>query len=74
MSRPHAKLRGLMMANDYTMPQLARKIGIGKSAMSERLNFRRPFTMDEAYTVLRLFHVPEDQLHEIFPPSGVRTK
>ena len=68
MPRPHAKLRGLMVANDYTMPQLARKIGLGKSAMSERLNYHRPFSLDEAYTVLRLFHIREDQLHEIFPP------
>ena len=68
MPRPHAKLRGLMVANDYTGPQLGRKIGLGKSALSERMNYHRPFTLDEAYAVLRLFHVPIDQLHEVFPP------
>ena len=41
---------------------------LGKSALSERMNYRRPFTLDEAYAVLRLFHVPINQLHEIFPP------
>ena len=68
MPKPHAKLRGLMVANDYNVPQLARKIGLGKTAMSQRLNYRKPFTMLEAYTLLRLFHLPEEQLHEIFPP------
>ena len=73
MSKPHAKLRGLMMANDYTMPQLARKIGIGKSAMSERLNYHRDgFTLQEAYTIMQLFHVPIEQLHEVFPPCPGR--
>ncbi|HPJ03348.1 MAG TPA: helix-turn-helix transcriptional regulator [Candidatus Limiplasma sp.] len=71
MAKPHAKLRGLMMANDYTMPQLARKLGLGKSAMSERLNYHRNgFTLDEAYTIMRLFKVPNEQLHEIFPPKA----
>ena len=71
MAKPHAKLRGLMMANDYTMRQLARKLGLGKSAMSERLNYHRNgFTLDEAYTIMRLFKVPNEQLHEIFPPKA----
>lgn len=68
MPKNHAKLRGLMVANDYTGPQLGRKLGLGKSAMSESLNYRRSFTLDEAYTVMRLFHVPIEQLHEVFPP------
>ena len=71
MPKPHAKLRGLMVANDYTMPQLARKLGLGKSAMSERLNYHRNgFTLQEAYTIMRLFKVPNEQLHEIFPPKA----
>ena len=71
MAKPHAKLRGLMMANDYTMPQLARKLGLGKSAMSERLNYHRNgFTLQEAYTIMRLFKIPNEQLHEIFPPEA----
>jgi len=62
-----------MMANDYTAPQLGRKLGLGKSAMSERMNYRRDgFTLKEAYTILQLFHVPIDQLHEVFPPCPDR--
>lgn len=74
MGKPHAKLRGLMVSNDYTIPQLARKIGLGKSAMSERLNYHRPFKLDEAYTILRLFRIPVEQLHEIYPPNGMYTQ
>jgi len=68
MPKPHAKLRGLMKENDYTGPQLARKIDLGKSAMSERLNYHRSFTMFEAYTIMRLFNIPIKKLHKYFPP------
>ena len=37
--------------------------------MSERMNYHRDgFTLKEAYTIMQLFHVPVDQLHEVFPP------
>ena len=68
MPKPHAKLRGLMTANDYTGPQLGRKIDLGKTAISERLNYHKPFNLKQAYTIMKLFNVPIDQLHEIFPP------
>lgn len=44
-----AELRGLMTANDYTIPQVARAAGIGSTAMSQRLNSHAPFTLDEVF-------------------------
>ncbi len=73
MTKLYATLRGQMIANEYSMPQLGRKIGLGKSAMSERLNGHKPFTMDEAYTIMTLFHIPIDRLHELFPLKGLKS-
>lgn len=69
-ARLFTELRGLMVANEYTGPQLARRLGIGTTGMSERLNGHKPFTMEEAYEIMDLFHIPNTRLHELFPPQG----
>ena len=67
MPKTHARLRGLMMQNDYDQHQLARKLGIGITNMNQKINYHTPFTIEEAYTILDLFGVPTEQLHEVFP-------
>lgn len=66
----YAELRGLMAANDYLVPQLARKIGICRASMSNKLNGESGFTLAEAYKIMAVFRQPIDRLHEIFPPDG----
>jgi hypothetical protein len=74
MARPYAVLRGLMAANDYSQPQLARKLEISTGCLSRKMNGRAPFTLEEGYATLFLFNEPIERLHEVFPPNGIRTE
>lgn len=68
-------LRALMKENDYSQAQLARKLGFSTpGALSFRMTARRSFSMDEAYTIMKLFNQPLKRLHEVFPPNGVRVE
>lgn len=72
MAKRYAELQGLMVANDYSRTQLGRKLGRQSTYMDLRFAGHRHFTMDEAYSIMDLFHVPHSRLHEIFPPNGIR--
>ena len=72
MPRLYSELRGLMTAYDYTQPQLAREIGVCRASIANKINGHAPFTLDEAYTILKLFGIPSSRLHEVFPPDGMR--
>lgn len=69
----YSELRGLMAANDYTQEQLARAAGISYGTVKDHLRGLHPWTLDEAYRTLDLFHIPHDRLHEIFPKDGRKT-
>lgn len=71
--KPYFKLRQQLFALGMTQEELCREIGKGQQYMSYRLNGKKSFTVDEAYMILDLLDVPEDQLTEFFPKGG-RTK
>lgn len=74
MPRLYGELRGLMVSNDYTQAQLARKLHISTRLMSNKFNGHVPFTVDEAYEIMKLFSQPCTQLHVVFPPDGLKHK
>ena len=71
MAKPHAKLRGALMARDIDESYLARKLLRHKNYISSRMMGHKPWPMDEAYAILDLIHAPHSMLAEYFPPKGV---
>lgn len=69
--RPHAKLRGALVAADITERLLARKLLRGVTYVSNRMSGKEPWALDECYKILDLINAPHDQLHIYFPPMGV---
>lgn len=70
MSKPHAKLRGAMMANDIDSTHLANKLLRGSVYISQRMMGKQPWTLDECYQILDMLHIPYEMLPEYFPPKG----
>lgn len=70
MARPHAKLRGAMVAADIDEGYLARKLLRGTTYISHRMTGKKPWAMDEVYTIMDLLKIPYDQMAAYFPPKG----
>lgn len=70
MARPFAKVRGLMREHDYAQVDLADMLGVGERHVWAALNARRPWSLDEMYTIMDAFGVPHDQMHIYFPQGG----
>ena len=70
------KLRGEIAAQEYSHPEFAEKIGIGKTALSERLNGHKQWRLCEMYAALDVLGIPHERLPEYFPPipAAVRQK
>jgi hypothetical protein len=77
-NRPHNKhnklfkvLRGVMMANDMQVPDIAVLIGRSVPHVSRCLNNKAQFMLSEQYVILRRFNRPKEDLHKVFPENGI---
>lgn len=70
MSRPHAKLRALMIDRDVDCEYIARKLLRGVTYVSQRMMGHKPWTLDECYQIMDILRVSRDQLTIYFPPYG----
>lgn len=71
MARPHAKLRGALIARDIDGEYLARRLLRGRTYISARMMGREPWPIDECYKILELIGAPMSALPEYFPPRGI---
>ena len=71
MSRPYKILRNIMHEHDFTQQMLGDELGLTQTSISHRMTARVPWTSDEMWHVMNLFHIPAKRLHEVFPKSGV---
>lgn len=60
------RLKGYAILNGDTLFELANKIGISTSSMSERLQNRREFTAREISKIMELYKLSPDEVVEIF--------
>lgn len=72
MARTYAKLRALMMENDDTQNDLARLLLLKPQSISNRMHNRTDWKLSEMYAIMNRYHVPHEQLHEVFPENGKR--
>lgn len=68
--RPFAKLRGEIAAHDISHSDFAYGIGLSPCAVSQRLNYRKEWHLNEMYAVMDFFGLPYSQLPEYFPPPA----
>lgn len=71
MAKPHAKLRGALIAADIDGAYLARKLLRGRTYISNRMTGKESWTIDECYKILDLIGAPHSALAEYFPPRGI---
>lgn len=70
MAKTYAKLRGLMVQNDDTQRDLARLLLLKPQSISDRMSNRSEWKLSEMYAIMNRYHVPHEQLHEVFPEGG----
>lgn len=70
MPKPFSNLRHAMDDNDIDQSYIARRILRNPRYVSERMCAYKPFTLNEAYTIMKILNIPHDQLHVYFPPNG----
>lgn len=63
----YKKLRLIMFENDITIQELAKRIGVSNTYMSNRLNGKHPFSMDNVYAICKLFSIPYEEISTYFP-------
>lgn len=68
--KPYAKLRGKMAENDINGTALANYFGRTPNYISDRLNIKSPWTIDEVYKIMGLLEIPLEEILTYFPPNG----
>ncbi len=68
--KPFARLRGKMSEMDINGNALANYLGKSPSYVSYRLTHYSSWELDEAYKVLKLLNIPEEEIFTYFPPNG----
>ena len=68
MAKPHAKLRGAMVAADVDQSYLARRLGYGATYISQRMMGKKPWAVSDCYMIMDLLKIPYTMMAEYFPP------
>ena len=71
MKKRFSTLRGALVETGTTQHVLAHDLGLSPSSLSNRLTGKVPWTIQEAYSVLRLLNRPDTELQLYFPPDGL---
>lgn len=66
MSWNYAKLRGRIKEYGYTQKTLANTININSSTLSEKLNNKYEFTVDEINAICKCLKIPKVEIGEYF--------
>lgn len=64
------KLKTELFANDIDQKYLCKKLGKSQTYISDRMMGRRPWSMDDVYTLCDLLQIPCEQIPEYFPRGG----
>ncbi len=73
--RPYSKLRGKMTEMDITGEMLANYLNVSKTYISNRLNHKLSWNIDEIYIVMDYLQIPREEIFDYFPPdAGIKRK
>jgi transcriptional regulator with XRE-family HTH domain len=74
MERLYLDLRGLMTAQDVTIKQLARGVGVSATHINDILAGRTYPKTDLCYDILRYLNADTESISLYFPPNGKRAE
>ena len=60
------KLKAKMIENNYNAMQLAKKMGIGSTSMSYKMNGYKPFNLEEIKKIVELLQLTNDDIISVF--------
>lgn len=63
------KLRALMVEKEVDQKYLCEQLGKSQSYITERITQKRPWSMDEVYTICALLGIQHDEIPVYFPPT-----
>lgn len=63
-----SKLRGKMSEEDINQGDLGERIQKSQTYVSDRINCKHPFDMNEVYIICDWLHIPYSEIPEYFPP------
>ena len=70
MPKKFALLRGKMRERGITEPDMAAALDCSVICVSQRLRALRAWKLDEIWTVMRILHIPDEEMHRYFPLNG----
>lgn len=65
-----AELRGVLARYDYTIAELATKIGRSEAYVNRRMVGKDEWELGECYRILKMFNLPAADLPRYFPEGG----
>ena len=74
MERLYLDLRGLMTAQDVTIKQLARGVGVSATHINDILAGRTYPKTDLCYDILKYLNADTENISLYFPPNGKRVE
>lgn len=63
------KLRALMFEMELDQKYLCQTLGKSQSYITERMTQKRPWSMDEVYTICNLLGIQHSDIPTYFPPT-----
>ena len=73
MRRPkrYRLLYAKMLAFDLSQKDIGQMLGLTQASVSSRFTGRQPWSMQEAWTLMRRLRIPANELHRYFPENGI---
>lgn len=69
-AKKFSALRKALRENDYTTQELADHLKKSRPYISQRLNGKHPWDLDDVYKILDWLYIPYTDLHIYFPKGG----
>jgi transcriptional regulator with XRE-family HTH domain len=70
----YRKLRALMLENGYDQTTLAKRTGMTRQQISDRMTGKVPWSIEEVYKVCGTLFIAANEIRKYFPPNGVEKK
>ena len=71
MEVKYSELRRACKVRGITYDDISKRLSIGTTTVSNKINGKFPWTQEEMYALLDMLREPYRKMHLYFPPGGV---
>ena len=71
MEALYSELRRACKVRGITYDDISKRLSIGTTTVSNKINGKFPWTQEEMYALLDMLREPYRKMHLYFPPGGV---